>query len=162
MLGRCYTEDYGNTYKDAKVCEEWFNYQTFAEWFYSEWKGNPDVALDKDLLYKGNKIYSPETCSLVPNDLNNFSCKAKAIRGDLPIGVILHDRENITKYAAVIYKFNNIVYLGWYDTQEDAFNKYKVEKELHAKVLADKYYQEGLITEDLRNSLYKYNVEITD
>jgi hypothetical protein len=45
------------------------------------------MALDKDILYKGNKIYSPDTCVFVPQEINALFVKNDANRGDLPIGV---------------------------------------------------------------------------
>jgi hypothetical protein len=43
--------------------------------------------LDKDLLFPGNKIYSPETCSFISPWLNNFLTESGASRGEWPIGV---------------------------------------------------------------------------
>ena len=63
MLQRCYDDKLHKrhpSYKDCTVCEEWLNFQNFAKWFNDN---NIDgCQLDKDLLIKGNKIYSPETC----------------------------------------------------------------------------------------------------
>lgn len=75
MMKRSYSEKYHKiypTYKDVKVCEEWQNFQTFAKWFYENY--NPEIMqgwhLDKDILIKDNRIYSPDTCIFVPNEIN--------------------------------------------------------------------------------------------
>ena len=44
--------------------------------------------LDKDILVKGNKIYSPDTCCFVPKEVNTVFTKRQSKRGDYPIGVI--------------------------------------------------------------------------
>lgn len=162
MMSRCYSDNYHDTYQDATVDKEWHNYQTFAGWFFKNWKGNSDVALDKDLLYKGNKVYSSHTCQLVPQDLNNFSCTSDKIRGKLPIGVVERVYKGRITYIAQMYKegFRNSI--GEYLSKEEAFYAYKKAKEDQAKVLADKYYSKNLITCELRDSLYNYKVEITD
>lgn len=71
MLQRCYDEKWKEgspTYKDCFVVEEWHNFQVFSEWFYKNYVEG--WALDKDILVKGNKIYSPETCCFVPTEIN--------------------------------------------------------------------------------------------
>lgn len=162
MLRRCYSDDYGHTYDNSAVEEIWHDYQNFAKWFYQNWQGNNDVALDKDILVKGNKIYSPQTCTLVPENLNNFTCKAGAIRGDLPIGVRKREHERYTKYQAIMYRYNKLCHLGKYSSVLSAFKKYKHEKEKHAKVLADSYFEQGLISLKTKDALYNYTVDITD
>ena len=37
--------------------------------------------LDKDILVKGNKLYSEDTCSFVPAEINTLFCKANKTRG---------------------------------------------------------------------------------
>ncbi len=162
MMQRCYSNNYGHTYQDAIVTSEWHNYQNFAKWFYDHWKLNDDVALDKDILIKGNKVYSPDYCSLIPENLNNFTCKADTIRGNLPIGVRARTHKSKTTYLAMIFKYNKNCFIGEFDCPEKAFFAYKDEKECHAKVLADYYTNKGLITEEVRKALYEYLVEITD
>lgn len=78
MLRRCYNESYLSnkaiTYKDCKVCDEWLYYPNFERWYnenYYEIKGER-VHLDKDILFEGNKVYSPETCVFVPQSINNI------------------------------------------------------------------------------------------
>ena len=71
MLQRCYDSKLhlrNPTYKECSVIEEWYNFQNFAGWFEKNYIDG--YQLDKDLLIKGNKIYSPETCCFVPKEIN--------------------------------------------------------------------------------------------
>ena len=68
MLRRCYeckSLMRHPTYKDVTVCEEWHNFQNFAKWFEENYVEG--WVLDKDILSKGNKIYSPETFPRLPS-----------------------------------------------------------------------------------------------
>ena len=162
VLQRCYNEktlENHPSYKDVIVCEEWHNFQNFAEWFEEDWKEWMDDKweLDKDILFKGNKIYSPETCCFVPNEINIVLTSSKAKRGELPIGV---HKSNSGRYKSQI-KSNSIVrYLGTFDTPEEAFQAYKTAKEECIKEVADKW--KGLISEQVYNALINYKIEITD
>ena len=76
------------TYKNTSVCEEWLNFQNFAKWCYGQKLLNAKddkgsyYQLDKDLILKGNKVYSPETCCFVPPALNNLiRSKSTSARG---------------------------------------------------------------------------------
>lgn len=77
MITRCYSKKYHKrqpTYKDCEVCKEWLCFENFEKWFnenYYEIK-NEKVCLDKDILVKNNKIYSPNTCCFVPQAINNY------------------------------------------------------------------------------------------
>ena len=74
MLRRCYGET-GRIYPPATVCKEWHNFQNFSEWFYSqtnEHEITPRACLDKDLLGNGERVYSPETCCILPVELNSL------------------------------------------------------------------------------------------
>lgn len=74
MLKRCYSDKsllHFPTYKGCAVVKEWHNFQSFASWYTKQKLYSEDnVHLDKDLLIKGNKIYSPNTCSLVKAEDN--------------------------------------------------------------------------------------------
>ena len=75
MLQRCYDKNYElkqPTYKDVTVCEQWHNFQIFANWFYNESNYQDGWELDKDILSEDDKIYSPETCIFLPKELNGF------------------------------------------------------------------------------------------
>ncbi|WP_423172691.1 hypothetical protein, partial [Stenotrophomonas sp. CASM112] len=43
--------------------------------------------LDKDLLIKGNKVYSENTCIFIPAEINLLLIKREASRGEHLIGV---------------------------------------------------------------------------
>lgn len=89
MLKRCYSENIqrlATTYIGCTVIYNWHNYQNFAKWYEKRYfKG---CQIDKDILFHGNKIYSPETCILVPREINSFFIKPIK---KLPLGVAKHN-----------------------------------------------------------------------
>lgn len=168
ILVRCYSEEYHNrqsTYVNCKASEEFLNFQNFGNWDednYYKIEGEK-MCLDKDILAKGNKIYSPETCVYVPQTINNLFVKKDKNRGESYIGT--HRLKN-GKYQAHCCLINPKTgkskkeYLGLYNTQQEAFEIYKYYKEKNIKEVAN--YYEDKIPEKLYNGLYKYEVEITD
>lgn len=164
MLQRCYDIDhlYKNpTYENCFVCEEWLNFQNFADWFYDNYYEVNDelMCLDKDILYKGNLIYSPETCVFVTQKINSLFVKSDTIRGELPIGVQIDKRRN-TYGAYCNNGYGERTYLGSFDTPEKAFYMYKNYKEELIKNIAEEY--KSYIPIELYNALNNYKVEIND
>ena len=160
MLARCFDEKYKKvspTYTNCSCCEEWLLFSNFKRWYESF--NYPDYHLDKDILVKNNKVYSPETCCLVPPEINTLFTKRQNDRGKQPIGVCYIKRSG--KYSATIHKMRN-VHLGFFDTPEEAFQAYKSAKEQYVKELATQYFQEGKITQRVYQALMEYQVEITD
>lgn len=169
MLTRCYDEKhrYKNpTYKDCEVYNEWLCFQKFAEWYYDNYYEieGEKMCLDKDILNKGNKVYSPENCVFVPEIINKLFTKRDKTRGEYPIGVDYHKAGNKFRARCNVYDFKikKLInkHLGLYNTQEKAFEVYKHYKENHIKDVAN--YYKGLIPERLYNALYDYEVEIDD
>ena len=167
MLERCYDpklhEKYP-TYKDCAVEDKWLNFQHMAEWIEENYYEVPGetMCLDKDILYKGNKIYSRETCIFVPERINLLFVKRGNARGDSPIGVSPTSSGN---YQATCNDGNGkYIYLGSYSTKEEAFRVYKVYKEKIIKEVIDSY--KGKIPEPfysrLKTAMYNYEVEIDD
>ena len=154
MLQRCYdnkTQEKYPTYKGCQVCEEWHNFQNFAKWFeenYYEVEGE-NIDIDKDILCKGNKIYSPQTCVLSPHKINSLFVNRKNDRGNYPIGVCKGKN-----------KIKKSCYLSRYNTSEEAFQSYKQAKENYIKQVADEY--KDKIPEILYKAMYKYKVNIND
>lgn len=169
MLERCYSNLYKNkfpTYKDATCCKEWLYYENFYEWLHSQenfekWFNNGKWHLDKDILIKGNMIYSPNTCCLIPHNVNELFTKNNKIRGNLPIGVSLNSKK--TKFAIRCNDgYGNCVQLGEVLDSVEGFNIYKNFKENVIKKIAQEEYSKWNITKRCYDAMMNYIVEITD
>ena len=167
MLRRCYNpklHEKRSTYKDCKVEDYLLNFQHMGEWIENNYYEVPGekMCLDKDILYKGNKIYSRETCIFVPERINNLFTKSDKSRGKNPIGVTELPSGNYQAYCSNGY--GKLIRLGTYKTKEEAFNIYKEYKEKVIKEVIDSY--EGKIPEPfyskLKVAMYNYKVEIDD
>ena len=163
MLRRCYSEETHKkmkTYIGCSVCDEWHNYQNFAKWYDLNFYliDKQTMCLDKDIIHKGNKIYSPENCVFAPNNINCMFTKTDAKRGEYPIGVRLSSKN---RYSSVCCDGSKKgICVGYYGTPELAFNAYKLFKEHVIRSVADKYKNE--IPFKLYDAMYNYIVEITD
>lgn len=168
MIRRCYDAYHINkylAYKDVYVCDEWHCFQNFAKWFEDNYYecNNEHMHLDKDILIKGNKIYSPNTCIFVPERINYLFLKSNRARGLYPIGVSYHKKaECYTSRCSILNKEGkkNEKHLGTFDNEIDAFLTYKQFKENYIKQVADEY--KDLIPEKLYDAMYNYKVEIND
>ena len=162
MLRRCYgrKQNRDGAYEGCVVKSNWHNFQNFAEWLDNHYYEVPNqkMCLDKDILHKGNKIYSDETCCFVPEKINTLFTKCDKSRGDCPIGVNYHKRYKI--YEARCKNGEGSDYLGRFDNIYEAFYAYKVHKEKIIKQVADEYKE--YIPQKLYHALYNYQVEITD
>jgi hypothetical protein len=146
MKQRCYNPNRlikRPTYQGCTVHDDWKdNFQQFAEDYTSMiGYGLPNRQIDKDILVKGNKVYSKDTCVLVPHDINILLTNCKNARGQYPIGVYYTDN-NSPPYLARIRMHGKRVYIGRYHTPEEAFNAYKIVKEQHIKEMANLYSNE--------------------
>jgi hypothetical protein len=168
MLRRCFDAEHKEnhpTYKDAICCDEWLLYENFYEWLhrqenFDKWILLDKSAIDKDILIKGNKIYSPDTCCLVPLVVNNLFIKSDASRGDLPIGVVKKRNGFLSRCCNPITNQRDC--LGTYTTPNDAFLAYKTHKECLIKKVAQIEYDNGNINNQCYNAMMNYEVEITD
>ena len=167
MLERCYSakcQKKHPTYIDCCVSEVWLYYPNFKK-FYNETYyevENKTSQLDKDILVKGNKVYSPETCVFVPNFINKLFIKRQNDRGAFPVGVYYHKTKK--KYVAQLSVFKNgkktQKHLGYFDTANEAFYVYKQAKEDYIKEIADEY--KDKIPAKLYEAMYAYEVDIND
>ena len=162
MLKRgCYAQ-YKNeipSYKNVTIYEKWKCFQNFGNWFENNF--NPEYMqgweLDKDILIKGNKIYSPETCCFVPAEINKLFVKNDTNRGKYPIGVCINRKGTFT---SSVRKKDEVLWLGTFDTEEEAFEVYKIAKESYIKEVADIWKDQ--IEPRVYQAMYNYKVEITD
>ena len=167
MIERCYDPKYQErnpTYKGCRVEDYLLNFQHIGEWIENNYYEVPGerMHLDKDILCKGNKVYSRETCIFVPSKINTLFVKSDNSRGKDPIGVTELPSGN---YQATCSNGNGkYIYLGVYSTKEEAFQVYKEYKEKVIKETIDSY--KGKIPEPfysrLREAMYNYEVEIDD
>lgn len=163
MLMRCYNQNYQKlhpSYIGFVVCDEWHNFQNFAEWYnqnYYEAK-NERMELDKDILIKGNKVYSPNTCIFVPHKINNL-INSKVNKKTL-IGVRFCIRATNNPYCAIVRDGKKIFFCEYHKTEQDAFYAYKSAKENYIKFVADEY--KNIIPKKLYDALYDWEIKITD
>ena len=164
MFQRCYNEKIRHknvSYKDCTICEEWHNFQNFCKWYdenYYEINGER-MEVDKDILIKGNKIYSPENCVLVPKIINGLFERCFTTNRKLPLGVSYAQDRN--KFQATCSNGNQkTIHLGFYSSIKESFYVYKVYKEQLIKQIADEY--KDKIPKKLYNIMLNYEVEITD
>jgi hypothetical protein len=146
MLLRCYcnkTQDKFPTYKGFSVCDEWLIYQNFADWFYCQEFYECGYQLDKDILKGKFKVYSAETCCMIPREINNMFNTNSKNKGKYPQGVQPYNDSG--RFDAKVKVSGKYKYLGVFDTPEQAFSAYKIGKEARVKEVALKW--EGKIEE---------------
>jgi hypothetical protein len=162
MIGRCYDDGMrlkNPTYADCTVCDEWFSYENYSGWYMAEPYRQPDWDVDKDIMYPGNRIYSPSTCTFVPPDINSFINLNSSRRGTWPVGVY-YIKRNKNFAARCRVGGRDAEWLGVFHNHEDAFYAYKKAKESYGKVLAERFKDQvhPLVYERLRT----FTVDIDD
>ena len=167
IIDRCFNKKIKEkylAYQNVTCCNEWLLYENFYEWLHSQenfnkW-GDKRWEIDKDILVKGNKIYSPETCCLVPQNINSLFINKSNHRGDLPIGVKRSGKSFIARCSNPITSKRE--YLGSYSTPYYAFLAYKKYKEDLIKQIAQIEYNNKNISSRCYKAMLNYKVEITD
>lgn len=168
MLQRALCDRYKekrNTYTGVDVCDEWLCFQNFAAWcdsqklFNTKDDNGKPYQLDKDILVKGNKIYSPETCCFVPSNINSIQISCKSNRGEYPVGVSYNKTKK--KFVSHI-NLGDIKrkHLGCFESPDKAFQAYKTAKEGYIKKVAEKW--KGKIDDKVYQALLEWKIEITD
>ena len=97
---------------------------------HDNWQGK---ALDKDVLCPGNKHYSPETCVLISESLNNLLTGRDAKRGDCPKGVV----NSRGRYRARVGGNGKRKEVGSFDTPEEAHKAYCIAKGIQIREVAE-------------------------
>ena len=160
MLERCYTEKSlakCPTYLGCSVSDNFKNFTFFKEWAEKQVGSDKDGwNLDKDILVRGNKIYSEDTCCFVPQEVNKIFTNMKNTNSGL-VGV---NKRPTGKYYATVKHSGKIHYLGSYATEVEALQAYKQAKEKFVKDTAMEY--KDIIDLRVYNALMNYQVEITN
>ena len=158
MLKRCYSEvsfKKSPSYEQCLTSETFNHYQQFKTWCNQQLGfGNTGWELDKDILVKGNKIYSEDTCCFVPKEINLLLVKHDKGRGNYSLGVDYHKSRKQFRARC------SDKHLGWFNTELEAFLAYKEAKEQYIKEVANKWKDQ--IDPRAYEALMKYEVEITD
>ena len=163
MLQRCYSDTLKKkypTYEGCKVSDKFKSYEYFYEWCHIQVGfNNKDWQLDKDLLVKGNKVYSEYTCVFLPKEINSLLTKSTASRGEYLIGVSW-SKTHKAFVARVCKNKGKQEHLGYFNTELEAYNAYKTAKESFVKEQANKW--KGKIDQRAYEALISYTVEVTD
>ena len=163
MLKRCYSDTSKKkspTYEGCEVSSKFKSYEYFYEWCHNQIGfGNEGWQLDKDLLTKGNKVYSEDSCVFIPQEINLLLTKSIASRGEHLIGVNWCKRDKAF-VARVNKNKGKREHLGYFKTEVEAFNAYKQAKEEFVKEVAEKW--KSQIDDRAYEALMNYTVGITD
>ena len=156
-------------YTGTVIDENWHNFQVFADW-YEKYIGllNPKYynkyQIDKDILtWDTNiKLYSPQTCCIVPEQIN-IACanlyRDRYVESNLPMGVHANSSSKSSSYTINISLYGESPYPGTFETPEEAFMVYKQTKEKYLKELADFYYNENAILKNVYDALYSIDIK---
>jgi len=162
MIKRCFYQKYKQkkpTYNDVTCSKDWLSMTKFIE-DVSQMKGFSldGWELDKDIIQKGNKLYSKDTCCFVPLEVNLLLVKCDNSRGEYPVGVCFDKYAG--KFKAQLTINGKVKHLGRFNTAEQAFQVYKLAKEAQIKAVADKW--KDLLDERVFQALMTYEVNIDD
>ena len=125
-----YVQSKQPAYIGCSVCDEWLCFQNFADWYMNHQSYGLGYNLDKDLLGRDNRVYSPETCTMLPPELNVMISGSTASKNGMPLGVGKIDKG----YTARLNKGKEgREYLGYYKTAEEAHRVYVEAKERYVK-----------------------------
>lgn len=137
IIRRCYSGENKKTfvaYKNCKVCDDWHNYSIFAKWYNENlYSCSDELEVDKDILSNNNKIYSKETCVLIPREINRF-CQASKKGGS-------HFLLNNT-WVARIHHCENKTHIGTFKNFKDAESEFLKYKNKIYQELIEKYKEE--------------------
>lgn len=160
LVQRCKPGSVQNRSPRYAGCENAFeDFDSFVDWCQLQTGYAKGFQMDKDLLVRGNKVYSPETVVFLPAELNCILTKANATRGDSPIGVTWSKFHE--KYAAQCQNgTGRQKHLGYFQRPEDAFAAYKRFKESFMRESAEAWKDQ--IDERAYKALVEYEVRIND
>lgn len=162
MIRRCYSlkeRDKFPAYLDCEVSENFKSYSYFYDWYsVNVVDKSIKYELDKDLLVKGNRIYSESLCLLIPSRINSLIMLKKCQRGDCLIGVSYNKARSRFQSQISIDGKNKTI--GYFKSEVEAYMAYKQAKEAYVKDMANKWRES--ISCKAYNALMNYTVEITD
>lgn len=157
ILERCYstsekTRQQCASYDDCEVHPDWHNFQNFARWCVNQKHYGKEYEIDKDILAFGSKIYSEDTCCLVPKKLNNISTYLRTVGVEAWQGIRYDSKYK--KYQAKISMGGYVKHIGSYNSLSDAKDAYIAHKKLFLRNMAIVY--RDYIESKVFNALYNW------
>jgi len=161
ILNRCYNRD-ATSYKaygarGVSICDEWRNFQQFAEWYEKNFKSG--MKLDKDILIRNNKVYSPATCRFVPEKVNAIvRTKDSKKKTGFAKGVRKNNNSVSKPFTAQVGLESGNTHIGCFPSMHLAFLAYKSEREAYIKRVAQREFENGTIDFEIYNVLMNWEV----
>lgn len=146
MIKRCYSVEYQkihHSYIGTTVCNEWLTYSNFKDWYLNNYIDG--YVLDKDLISGDLHVYSPVTCSFVPQELNCSILESNSAKTKLPLGVSYQQKtknminERSKPYDSYIKMYGKLYRLGSYECPELAHKEWQIAKKKYLEELIDRY-----------------------
>lgn len=130
MLARCRPggvhQQNQPAYVGCMVHPDFIKFQDFAAWLQNQIGFGIGWALDKDILFQGNKVYGPDTCCFVPVQINSLFTHGRSNKGQYPTGVSFNKQSG--RYRAQIHVAGKNLCIGQYTSPELAYEAYKAAK----------------------------------
>lgn len=155
MLARCYSDYTRRTnpaYDGCSVCEEWLTFSNFRNWFFDNYRDG--MQLDKDIIVPGNKVYSPETCCFVPQEVNKLF-KGHSRSSGISAGVRKQNRRYVAEFRA-----DGRTYKASFPDLNQAQEFYRRHRSERLKAIGESYLAKGMITDRIYNAIIKYGLEL--
>ena len=154
MLERCYYSGHPKheSYKDVIVCDEWHNFQNFAEWCLTQdgFK-NKCFEIDKDFMVSGNRTYAPDKCCFIPAAVNSFFLNGRGLtKKDKSLGTGVTETPSGTFRTCL-----NDTKLGTFPSQRQAELAFTNYKKYSLWLLASEF------KDQLDNRVYKRLLELS-
>lgn len=153
MLSRCRSAAVQED--EWTVCEVWKNdYKAFRKWFIDNiYNCNGEsLVLDRNLFSGDLKIYSPETCCMLPRRIADLLKSSRKKSDGLPSGIYLSKSK---KYTAIIHRGSGHL-SKTFDELNDAVDFYNSNKQRHIREYAE--YYRPYLPERTYTALMKYEV----
>jgi hypothetical protein len=145
-------------YNNCTLGKEWEKFENFEKWYYENYYSIEEpLEVDKDLLVKGNRMYSPDTCLLLPRFINTLITKTRSY-SLLPIGVKYNMGGKFKYVSTIKVAYQTHTKRSNYITE--CFDFYKEMKEKEVKMTAE-YYKDKFPPK-VYNALINYNIEILE
>lgn len=146
MLSRCYIVE-KNKDKKLTVCSEWHNFQTFAKWYEDNYYEIKDerIDLDKDILLKENKTYSPNSCCFIPMSINTMMTPLRTVNSGIAKGA------RGTYHSVNMVNGKKITHVGFLSIEDARANHIRIKRDC---ILSKLYNIRDYISIEFYNRIY--------